>query len=80
MKNDPKFLVKKRVVEKLKNFFDYVRKNDGKIGTKQRGIELNFNNACNFKCEHCFTDSNIGLFKMVKIKKRAAKNPFLCAY
>ena len=60
MKNDPKFLQKKRVVEKLKDFFYYVRKNDGQIGTKQRGIELNFNNACNFKCEHCFTDSNIG--------------------
>ena len=60
MKNDPKFFQNKRVVEKLKDFFYYVRKNDGQIGTKQRGIELNFNNACNFKCEHCFTDSNIG--------------------
>ena len=60
MKNDPQFLVKRRVMEKLKDFYDYVRKNDGKIGTKQRGIELNFNNACNFRCEHCFTDSNIG--------------------
>ena len=60
MKNDPQFLAKRRVVEKLKDFFYYVRKNNGQIGTKQRGIELNFNNACNFKCEHCFTDSNIG--------------------
>ena len=45
MKNNSKFLEKKRVVQKLKGFFDYVRKNDGKIGTKQRGIELNFNTA-----------------------------------
>ena len=60
MKNDPQFLAKRRVVEKLKDFFYYVRKNNGQIGTKQRGIEQNFNNACNFKCDHCFTDSNIG--------------------
>ena len=60
MKNNPNFLVKRRVVEKIKDFFDYVRKNEGQIGTKQRRIELNFNNACNFRCEHCFTDSNIG--------------------
>ena len=43
MKNDPQFLAKRRVVEKLKDFYYYVRKNNGQIGTKQRGIELNFN-------------------------------------
>ena len=57
MKNDPQYLAKRQVMEKLRSFHNYVRKNDGQIGTKQRGIELNFNNACNFKCEHCFTDS-----------------------
>ena len=24
-----------------------LRRNDGKVGTKTRGIDLNFNNACN---------------------------------
>jgi MoaA/NifB/PqqE/SkfB family radical SAM enzyme len=47
-------------MEKLKNFHDYVRKNNGQIGTKQRGIDLNFNNACNLTCKYCFTNSPIG--------------------
>ena len=51
---------KPRVVEKFKDFHDYVRKNDGKIGTKQRGIDVNINNACNLRCEHCFTLSPKG--------------------
>ena len=40
-------LNKPRLVEKLRKFYDYVQKNDGKVGTKTRGIDLNFNNACN---------------------------------
>ena len=40
-------LNKPRLVEKLKDFYTYVQKNDGKVGTKTRGIDLNFNNACN---------------------------------
>ena len=60
MKNNPAFLEKRRVVEKLRDFYAYVRKNNGQIGTKQRGIELNFNNLCNFRCKHCFTNSHIG--------------------
>lgn len=48
------------VVKKFKAFFDHVRKNDGQIGTKQRGIDLNLNNACNLRCEHCFTNSPKG--------------------
>ena len=60
MKNSPNFLEKPRVVEKLRSFYAYVRKNNGQIGTKQRGIELNFNNLCNFRCKHCFTNSHIG--------------------
>ena len=47
-------------MKKLKNFHDYVRKNNGQIGTKQRGIDLNFNNACNLTCKYCFTNSPIG--------------------
>ena len=40
-------LDKPRLVKKLRAFYDYVQKNDGKVGTKTRGIDLNFNNACN---------------------------------
>ena len=48
------------VVEKFKSFYKYVKANDGKIGIKQRGIDLNLNNACNLRCEHCFTNSSKG--------------------
>ena len=48
------------VVEKFKSFHSYVKNNGGKIGTKQRGIDLNLNNACNLRCEHCFTNSSKG--------------------
>ena len=50
-------LDKPRLARKLKDFHSYVRKNDGQIGTKQRGIDLNLNNACNLTCEYCFTNS-----------------------
>ena len=53
-------LSKPRLVEKLTNFYRYVRKNNGQVGTKTRGIDLNFNNACNLRCEYCFTDSPTG--------------------
>ena len=48
------------VVEKFKSFHNYVKNNDGKIGTKQRGIDLNLNNACNLRCKYCFTNSPKG--------------------
>lgn len=53
-------LQKPRLFEKFKSFHDYVRKNNGRIGTKQRGIDLNFNNACNLRCKYCFTNSPKG--------------------
>lgn len=53
-------LEKPMVVEKFRAFHTYVRKNGGQIGTKQRGIDLNLNNACNLRCEHCFTNSPKG--------------------
>ncbi len=53
-------LDKPRVVEKFKSFHQHIRKNNGQIGTKQRGIDLNLNNACNLRCEHCFTNSPKG--------------------
>ena len=55
-----KILDKPRLFEKFKQFHDYVKKNNGLIGTKQRGIDLNLNNACNLRCKHCFTNSPIG--------------------
>ena len=42
-------LNKPRLVQKLRDFHSYVTKNDGKVGTKTRGIDLNFNNACNLR-------------------------------
>ena len=53
-------LNKPKLVKKLKNFYDYVQKNNGKVGTKTRGIDLNFNNACNLRCKYCFTNSPKG--------------------
>ena len=54
-------LDKPRLMEKLKAFYDYTKSNNGQIGTKQRGIDLNFNNACNLKCTYCFTNSPKGV-------------------
>ncbi len=53
-------LNKPKLVAKLRKFYDYVQKNDGKVGTKTRGIDLNFNNACNLRCKYCFTNSPKG--------------------
>ena len=53
-------LEKPRLVKKLRDFYDYVKYNDGKVGTKTRGIDLNFNNACNLRCKYCFTNSPKG--------------------
>ena len=53
-------LKKPRLVQKLRKFYDYVQKNDGKVGTKTRGIDLNLNNACNLRCKYCFTNSPKG--------------------
>lgn len=53
-------LKKPIVVKKFRDFHKYVKKNNGQIGTKQRGIDVNLNNACNLRCEHCFTNSPKG--------------------
>ena len=52
-------LNKPRLVKKLR--FLHTSKNDGKVGTKTRGIDLNFNNACNLRCKYCFTNSPKGI-------------------
>ena len=53
-------LKKPRLVQKLRAFHTYLKKNDGKVGTKTRGIDLNLNNACNLRCKYCFTNSPKG--------------------
>ncbi len=53
-------LKKPRLVEKLRRFYNYVNKNNGQVGTKTRGIDLNLNNACNLRCKYCFTNSPKG--------------------
>ena len=53
-------LKKPVVVKKFRDFHKYVKNNNGQIGTKQRGIDVNLNNACNLRCEHCFTNSPKG--------------------
>lgn len=50
-------LKRPRLLEKFRAFHKHVNANDGRIGTKQRGIDLNLNNACNLRCEYCFTNS-----------------------
>ena len=49
------------VIDKFREFERYLKGNDRKIGTKQRGLDINLRNACNLKCEHCFTLSPLGL-------------------
>ena len=46
----------KRVLQKMRAFDKYISKN-GNVGTAPRGILLNYSNACNFKCQQCFTQS-----------------------
>lgn len=46
----------KRVLQKMRAFDRYISKH-GNVGTAPRGILLNYSNACNFKCQQCFTQS-----------------------
>ena len=52
---------KPRVVDKFRAFHRYIKKNNGQIGIKQRGLDINLRNLCNLKCEHCFTMSPMQL-------------------
>ncbi|MBO6179397.1 MAG: radical SAM protein [Selenomonadaceae bacterium] len=51
---------KPRAVEKFRKFYKSLRKNDWKIGTNLRVLELVYSNACNFKCKHCSTRAPLG--------------------
>jgi MoaA/NifB/PqqE/SkfB family radical SAM enzyme len=48
------------VFKKFKDFHASVKANSGRIGRNHRGIDVNLNNACNLRCEHCFTNSPLG--------------------
>lgn len=51
---------KPEVVKKLMAFRKFILSNNNEIGMKQRGIDMNLNNACNLRCQHCFTNSPKG--------------------
>jgi len=51
---------KPKVFQKFKDFHSKVKANNGKIGHNHRGLDVNLNNACNLRCEHCFTNSPLG--------------------
>lgn len=70
------YVNKKRVLQKLHDFHKIVKGNDGRIGTAPRIIDLSYDNACNFKCQHCFTRAPEGVntlkhMPMEMIKKLA---------
>lgn len=52
-------LKKPLLVDKLRKFHKSVLENDGKIGTHLRVIDFAYNNVCNFRCEHCSTESPV---------------------
>ena len=54
-------LQKPIVIDKFRDFERYLKSNNRHIGIKQRGLDINLRNACNLKCEHCFTMSPLGL-------------------
>ena len=51
---------KPMTVQKFRNFFTQVKKNDGHMGHAVRAIHFNYNNMCNFKCDFCYTRSSQG--------------------
>lgn len=55
------YIDKKRVIQKLHDFHKSVKENGGKIGKAPRIIDLSYDNACNFKCQHCFTKAPEGI-------------------
>ena len=51
---------KPRAVEKFRRFYKNIKKNNGKIGTNLRVLELVYSNTCNFHCKHCSTRAPLG--------------------
>lgn len=52
---------KRRVLQKVHDFHKALKQNGGTIGTAPRIIDLSYDNRCNFKCEHCFTNAPAGM-------------------
>jgi len=50
---------KPQATVKFRNFYKNVAKNGGKMGTNVRAVHFNYNNICNFKCDFCYTESQI---------------------
>lgn len=55
------YIEKKQVMKKLHNFYKKIKENDGRIGKTPRIIDLSYDNRCNFRCEHCFTQAPKGI-------------------
>ena len=45
---------KPRVVDKLHKYRRNLKKNGGKVGRTPRQVTIDYNNACNFRCEFCY--------------------------
>ena len=52
-------LRKPLIVEKMYKSHKTLLKNGGEIGTQLRVVDFAYNNSCNFKCEHCSTESPV---------------------
>ena len=46
---------KPKVIEKVRKFMKQLRKHNGHIDNIPRSIVLNYNNACNFNCDFCYS-------------------------
>ena len=57
---NPNSMMQKPIL--LKKYMRYQRfiMNNKHIGTYRRGLLLNFDNTCNFNCQHCFAQSSKG--------------------
>lgn len=49
------FIKKKEVLTKVHQFMREVKKNGNKINNVPRAMVINYNNACNFRCDFCYS-------------------------
>lgn len=68
------FIKKKEVLTKVHQFMREVKKNGNKINNVPRAMIINYNNACNFRCDFCYsTIANSKLNKATLSLDRLAK-------
>lgn len=67
------YIDKKEVLRKLHDFHKQVKKNNGQIGINPRIIDLSYDNTCNFKCQHCFTEAPNGVNTLEHISMERIK-------